>query len=383
MTQDLRFSVEKSHFEDILEKIGAVVPSKDAMPILKNVKFDVSESRLRATATDLELSLVTMTSKVITERVGTALFPAKKLAEIVKESTSEVVTIDVDSNSATISVGNANWMLKLTDGHSFPILPEIVELQLHKTNREALLNALNSVKGAMCQDITKPNLQMICISKKRMVACDGARFQQAAVDFPLDVQIPARAVGDLIKLLKLSNLEVVEVGSTWNHIVFRIGPDIFVINKLAVEFPDVEQTLLAPALKNSEVLIVDRAELIAAIRQVRINADPNTMSITLNLNFDSLAIKGTDQFGNTSVVRVEAEYPYGEMQVTVNHKYLMDMLSMMPSKKCEFYLGRDAKKYRAPLMLKDTHNGIVGVVQQMRSDISLSAMIRGSMTGQV
>lgn len=376
--QDFKFSIEKSHFEDLLEKISTVVPSKDARPILRNIKFEVGDSRLRLIATDLELSLVSATTKVMTYQCGNALIPAKKLIEIVKESSSEVVTIEIEYGTANVVAGQTNWSLKLVDSIAYPPLPEIAEIQLHKVYRQAFLDAIGAVKGAIGADNSRPNLHMLVVDRNRIIACDGSRFQQAQIEFPVDIQIPSRAVADLCKIMKMSEIEQIDVGSTWNHLVFRIGSDIFIVNKLAVEFPDIEQTMLAPALSNTEILVVEREPLIAAIRQVRINADPETLSITLNLGLDYLSVKGTDKYGNNCTALLDAQYQYPDLQITVNHKYLLEMLSMMQNPICEFYLGRNTKSYKAPLMLKDKSKGIIGVVQQMRSDVLLSTLLRAA-----
>lgn len=374
---DIKFSIEKSHFEDLLEKVQGIVPSKDASPILRNIQFELSETRFRITATDQELALVTSTDKIIAARLGRALFPARRIFDIVKEADSDVVTVEVEFGQATVTVGKTSWSIKLYTSDKYPGLPEIGELELHSVDRLSFLNAILITKIAICTDSTQAHLNMLCIRNNRMVAYDRTRFQQAELEFPLEMQIPARAIRDLVKLLKSSEEEFISVGSTWNHLVFRIGADVLVANRLAVEFPDVEQTLLVPALKNTERLAVSRDALISAIRQVRINADQNTSSVSLILNFDKLSVRGTDQYGNASTAVLDVQFPYSESILTVNHKYLLEMLSVMTAPSCEFFLGRSTKTSRTPLMLRDKDRGVTGVVQQMKSEMSLSAMLRG------
>lgn len=376
MTGDCKFTIERGHFQSLLDRIGTVVPTKDSMPILHNFKIDASVDRIRLTATDLELSILVTTNRVAVDRTGSVLLPARKLAEILREAPAAPVAVECLFGAASVSVGRTAWSIKLVDGTNYPRLPEIADVQLHRVNRVSFLRALISVFAVMPTDNSRPNLLMVNMTRTQMIACDGARFQQAVGDYPVAMQIPKQAVIDLIKLLKMSELEEIELGTTEYHLVFRIGNDVFIANKLLVEFPDVQQSILAPALKNQSLLAVGRNELIAAIRQVRINANPKTSSIDMILTFDKLTIRAADdKFGNACTAELDAAWVSGDKILTVNYKYLSEMLAMMPNPQCEFFIGDDAKSYKAPLMLKDSQHGVIGVLQQMRSDVLLSALI--------
>jgi DNA polymerase-3 subunit beta len=367
---DLRVRAKKFVFQALFEKAAAVVPTKDIMPVLKNFQVEVTTERLRVMATDLELSVIAYTELVAVERPGTAVFPAKRMLEIIREADDEEMTVDVSGGEASISVGRASWTLKLQGGDDYPALPEISEVVLHPINRVKFLGALGAVRYAAATEVNRPSLMMINVAGGKMTACDGVRFQQASVgeDFPLELQIPILAVDDLVKLLRTNDLEEIGIGETDFHLVFRVGHDVFVVNKLMVQFPDVEALLLRPALKNKDILRVDRAELVAAIRRVRITADPETSAVVLALDTDQVKVTAKDKFGNAGTETIGASWQSGARSVVVNHKFLTDMISMYDGRSCEFRLGPESKTRPSPILLIDTDTGTTGVIGQMRAD---------------
>lgn len=371
MSSEPKFTIEKGHFLDLLTKVMSVVPTRDA-PVLKNIKFDLTD-KIKLSATDLEQSLVLSSVSVEVERVGSMLIPAKKLFEIVKESTSERIVIDVEDVSVNISIGDTSWSLQMKQRvSSFPKLPVIDEIELHRVSRLELLRAIDSVKGAVCQDLARPHLRLLkCIpgslaSPGKILASDGTRFQQAMFNCPIPIQLPSISIGNVCGLLKSIQTETVEMGHTDNHIVFRFGSTVLMVNKMIVEFPDLEKSILAPALTNNSIVTLDRKTLISLVRQSRINANPETSALMLDFGVDLLNVVAKDKFGNFCNASMTIDWLHKPRVLTVNHKHLSEALNMLISSDVVLYIGTDTKTHKAPLMLKDEEFGVLGVIQQMR-----------------
>lgn len=368
---NLRFETKKFVLQALLEKASSVLPTKDIMPVLKNFQLEAEGGRVRVAATDLELSVVASTEMVKIPRQGTAVFPGKRMLELVKEAEDGEIIVDVKDGTAHIQVGRATWDLKLNDGTEYPALPDIDQIEFHSVSRSKFLEALNSVRYAAATDTVRPSLMMVDITEGRMRAADGVRFQQVDISgWPesLDIQIPINAVDDLVKLLRTTELNAVEIGDSESHIVFRVGADVFIANKLMAVFPDVDEVLLKPALANDEELRVDRNDFVAAIKRVRVTADEETSAVVLSLENDSLTVKSHDKFGNTASETVDVSWSSGEKEVAFNHVHLLDMLNMADVKTCHFYLGKDLKTRKAPIMLKDEETGMIGILNQIRID---------------
>jgi DNA polymerase III sliding clamp (beta) subunit (PCNA family) len=217
----------------------------------------------------------------------------------------------------------------------------------------------------------RPSLQMIDITNGKVTACDGVRLQQVFLgsDFPMNLQVPINAVDDLTTLLKLTeeSLHTIKIGETENHLVFEVQNDTYLLNKLVVAFAPVEALLLTPAMMNKDKFTVERADLLAAVKRVRITADEDISAVSLELNDDELSVSAQDALGNTSHERVPIVYK-GSRQLILNHKYLAEMLMMYVGSTCSFYLGTDTKTKKSAILLKDDETSTFGVINQMKKD---------------
>lgn len=366
----LHVELKKYVFQALLEKAAAVVPSKDIMPVLKNFQLEVRDGSIRLAATDLEVSVIASTDLVDATKPGVAILPAKKMLDILRESEDSELVISVRDSAAAVSVGRATWTLRLHKASDYPKLPNVDAVELHQVNRVKFLNAVQSVQHAAAKDATRPSLMMIDITDGKMTACDGVRFQQASLgnDFPLSMQLPIAAVGDLVKLLRTTDLDNIAIGESEFHLVFQVGLDVLIVNKLMTEFPNVEELLLRPALSNRSRLLVDRSDLDAAVKRVRINADPETSAIVLEISSGKVTVSSKDKYGNASHETIEASWDGNERSIVVNHLFLIDMLAMHDSRSCKFLLGEDTKSRKSPVMLRDDDAQTIGIINQMRQD---------------
>lgn len=367
-TVTMQFETKRFALQALLEKASRVVPAKDIMPVLKNFLIELTpEGVLRVMATDLELSILSSTEAVRAIVPGSAVFPAKKLLTILREADEGEVEVALADGTARVIIANASWQLRLPAGDDYPMLPDTSDLQLYPVDRVRFLAAVQAVRYAAARESTRANLMMLDVTAGKMTACDGVRFQQAVLgeDFPLSLQIPIGAVDDLLTILRATELESVFVGESENFLVFRVGTDVFVANKLDAQFPDVEKIMLRPALENKYQLQVDRQELIDAVKRVRINADQETSAIGIRIASGRLVVVSRDKYGNAAEEELLAGWDGADRLIVVNHVFLSDMLTMYDAASCQFRLGTDTKSRKSPVMLRDEESGTVGIIQQL------------------
>lgn len=370
VTCELR--IRRFVFKEILDKAATVVPTRDVAPVLKNVQIVAKDGRLRVAATDTELSMVASTELVEILVEGTCVLPAKRMLDILKEAGEFDVHLRVCGTSAAITIGRTTWNQVLATGADFPdVSAPLGDTVLTAVGREAFAFALGQVRYAACRDANRANLMMISIAGDTMTAADGARFARIPTE-PLgfDCQIPIDAVDDLLRLLKNHDLDEIGVGQTPTGLIFTLGTDTFIVTTLLSEFPDLEAQWLRPALANKHILNVNRAELLSAIRRVRISADTNTSAIALSLSHDLVTVAARDKYRNAATEAVQAHWAGGERTLVVNHAYLTDALTHHASDWCAFALGDDTRTRKSPVLLRDADTGGVAVLQQMNLDWS-------------
>jgi DNA polymerase III sliding clamp (beta) subunit (PCNA family) len=317
----------------------------------------------------MELSVIAETTLVTVTGEGTILIPAKRLLSILREASEGEIAVTVKSGTALVESyagGGASWQLRLYPAADYPDLPS-ADTPLSSTSRAELLKALGRVRAALGRDGTRANLMMVNIVNGTATACDGVRLHQVGLDFPLPVQIPGGAVEHLMRILRESPLDQLQVGETDSHLVFRTGSDNFMTGKLFYAFPNTAAQILEPALKNKAELGVARADLEKAVRKVRINADETSSAIGLRLvppptadDDAGVVVLARDKAGNTAEARISALWSGAERTVVVNHVFLTDLLGMCSGADVTLMLGPDSAKKRSPVLLRDgTTTGVI------------------------
>ncbi len=369
VTTTIEFTIKRFVLDTLIGKAGTVVPTRDVMPVLKNLQLHAHPGQLRVVGSDGEMSIIATTGLVQVSAPGTAVFLARKLADICKEADEGDVHIRVDGTRAVVRIGRAEWNLVLVSGADYPGMPDIGEAAYRTVDRAGYLDALTAVRYAACRAAERANLMIIDVTDGRMIACDGARVAQAAVtDTGFSHQIPISAVDLLVKLLKNCGHDTIAVGESGDRLIYRFGEDTFIVNKLLAAFPDSEALYLRPALANTDPLAVERGDLVDAIRRVRISADANTAAIALHLEPGRLTVSARDRLGNTARETVDADWTGPTRTLAVNHTFLTDLIAQHPGTTLRFLLGDDTQTRRSPLLLRDPDAGTTGVVQQMKID---------------
>lgn len=380
------FTAKRFVLSGLAEKAGAVAPSRDYQPVLKHFSVRVSSAGLRFVATDLQLMVQASSPSVVTDGIPegssrTVLLPARRLLTILREAPEGDVSVRVSGDKAVITAGTASWELKLTaDEADFPSIPEISSLTLHETSRGPLLHALRTVRHAVSRAGSKPHLSQVDIrvgggtggEQMRVTASDGPRFAQIALPgFPEPMRISAAgtpsAVDELIRMLGASEAETVRAGRDGEKLTFAIDSVIFTSAMLQQDFPDMGKQLLEPALANKDELVVDRAELTAAVNRVRINADRSTSVIGLMVRPGEVTVYARDAAKNGAEQTIGATWSGPERTLVVNHQYLLDMLKVHQGSSCSFWLGKDTGKRKTSVLLRDAK--FTGIISQMAGSL--------------
>ncbi len=354
---------------------AAAVPSSSPQAAMMCFRLRAGGAGLELAATDMERTVFASSLAVVV--VGgvpegsyfEAFIPAKKLLAILKEVPDADVTVSVKKNRAVITAGDGSWGLALPDSSEYPVLLELGEQDFTRYPREKLLDALGAVQHAVCRDAGQPTLTQVDISHPPgsegwcVTAASNSRFARVSLeDFPQPVSVPLPVLAILMRVLQGGTADV-GIAVTEESLAFQVGPVVLAVARRSTPFPDMDRQLLLPARENDQELSVDRDELAAAVRRVRINADVSTAAIVLEANFGKVTVVARDKFGNSASESVPATSATDGRVLCVNHIFLAEMLAAHPEKEARFLLGKDLGKRRSVLLLQGRDS--VQVITQM------------------
>lgn len=364
----ISFEINREVLLSLLEKAVGVVPTRDIIPVLTNFQFQLFEDKLQVVSSSRDMSVVVSTAQVDAKVTGTQVFPARTLLTIIKESNvGSTIFIEVTNTGAVIVAGTYSVEIQVSLGSDFPVMDIITDVVFHEVNRLSFVEAISQVKYALPgkDHSGQDSLKMISIKGGKFTACDGSRFQQTRLDkFKLHMQLPTFSINNLIKILASSDQEMLEIGETENNLVFRLNNIVFYLSKMEDPYPNVEQLWLRPALSNDQELIVDKAQLITAIKQVKIAADSTMNAIGLSLNDNTITVTAKDLNKGASVV-IPCTWGKKHKDIVVNYIHLAEMLKAYAPSECKFLLGEDSKTHKVPILLKDDDSMAIATIAQL------------------
>lgn len=387
---DARLSVkgDVKALQQLFERAASVTPAKEVILGTSFALFEAFEATpdavayTRITATDGEQTVSATTDGLSVAMAGQVLLPAKRIFDILKLAPETKAKIEVLGSTATVRSGRAQWTVQTPAGDSLPPLASVDEVKFQDVLVEPFLLGLTAARRAVGH-VFRASLMQLDVANGLITGSDGSRLHRQKMEgFPTNISmtIPLAVADELIKALRLTDRETIQVGTNEAHLAFRFGPDYLIANKLMLPYPNVENLVLEPAFTNSHALTVDRQELKQVIQRVRVNADQDYSTVFLALlpgKKDSegtttftLAVRVRDASQNAAQEVMECQFVGGSKtrELCVNHKYLTDLLDVYTDDIAIFRLGDDTKTNRTPLFLEDTETGFTAVVQQMNSE---------------
>ena len=122
----MKFNVSSSKLFSQLQAVSRVINSKNALPILDDVLFDLAGNELRLTASDGETTIRTSVEVEGVEGSGKVASAAKLLLETLKEFSEQPLAFTIDENNFAVNMVSQNGTYSFVgvNGNEYPEMPE-------------------------------------------------------------------------------------------------------------------------------------------------------------------------------------------------------------------------------------------------------------------
>ena len=321
----MKFRCEREILADALATAGRAATSRTGtLPVLSGVRLDVSDGELTVTGTDLELT-IRLSVPVHSDRDGSAVVPARLVADIVKALPAGAVEVSVDDDEMSISAGRSQFSVRPLSLSDYPaqVEPDAEPVTL---SSDQVSDALRQVVRAASTDDARAVLTGVLIAAEddglKMVATDSYRLavrdlpQSSMLGAGQKVLVPSRALAELQRIV--SNGEELTVRLGAREAVFEAGETRLTTRLIEGEYPNY-RNLLPSSYPN--ILTVGREALLEALRRVKILAQDST-PVRLTLGADTLQLTAITQDVGNAHEEIDAGYEGAEMTVAFNPDYL-------------------------------------------------------------
>lgn len=370
----MNITVGTEDFLRVLGRTQGVVDRRHSMAILTNLVIEAGSGELSVVATDLEVSLRQNLAAKVTEP-GSVALSARKLFEIVRESTSPEVTVrSLDSHWVSVSYGRSNFRLMGIDASEHPGMPATGSSAepnaVFELEAEELSEIIEKTLFAVSHDDTRSNLAGVHLdsgSKKgtiRLVATDGHRLavvdRKAKGASPKEgVILPRKGLSEVLKVLpEVTGTVTVRVVA--NEAIIDLPGCTLSMRLVEGTFPDYKQVV---PKESPNVLHVDRDAFLQTVRRVSLLSSEKARGIRLGLSSGRLEISANNPDLGEASEDLEVEYTGPDLEIGFNARYILDVLQVFPEgSRVELGLGDQL----SPGVIKGSDPGYSYVVMPMR-----------------
>lgn len=336
----MEFTISKSELQSGLYLAQGIVERRTTVPILSNVLLEAAGGTLTVSATDHEIGVRRACSAKV-KSPGAVTASARKLYDMVREfPDGDVVIASKDNSWIEVTAGRGRFRLVGLDPREFPEMPKATAEGARlavKVPAETLKQMLEMTSFAISSDETRMSLNGILLEGTadghlRIVATDGHRL--ALVSRPVEgaangpgVIVPRKAVVELRKIVEEDAADIDIIVGDGVAYVMR-GPVEMSMRLVEGEFPDYTQVV---PKKSSKIAKVEAGVLLSSLRRVSIVSGERSKGVKVDLSSSRLELSTINPDVGEGSEELDVEYSGESVKVGFNARYLIDVLSVLPS----------------------------------------------------
>ena len=332
----MKFVISSSALLSVLQTTGKVVSSKNTLPILDYFLLELKGGTLKVTASDLETTLVGTLPVEKVEKEGIIAAPVKLMLDLLREFSEQPLTIEANESSWEIKVSWKTGSLNIpgTSGLSYPALPELGgDASEIMFDVDTLVTGINKTAFATADDELRPVMNGVYINVEPNLTTYVATDAHKLVKFTADGDnggtaasfiLPKKPV-NLLKTVLLKEDEPVKVQFDNKNVVFNLKNSTLICRQIEGNYPNYN-AVIPPA--NPNKVIVDRVEMLNAIRRVAVCSNQSTNLIKFDINGNIISLTAQDlDFSVSAQETLSCSYEGEPITIGFKSTFLVEILS--------------------------------------------------------
>lgn len=329
----MKFIVSSTYLLKQLQVLGGVINSSNTLPILDNFLFELNNSKLTISASDLE---TTMSSSIDVESdsEGSVAVPAKLLLDTLKTFPEQPLTFIVEENNTIeISSNHGKYALAYANGEEFPKAVALENPSSTTISGEILASAISKTIFAAGNDDLRPVMSGVFFQfstqSLTFVATDAHKLvkytrEDVSASETAEFIMPKKPL-TLLKGILVGNNDDVTIEYNENNAKFTFDNSVLICRLIDGKYPNYEAVI---PKENPNKLVIDRTQFLNSVRRVSIFSNKTTHQIRLKIAGAELNISAEDiDYSNKAEERLTCDYQGDDMQIGFNSRFLTEMLS--------------------------------------------------------
>ncbi|WP_047545794.1 DNA polymerase III subunit beta [Psychroserpens sp. Hel_I_66] len=329
----MKFIVSSTYLLKQLQVLGGVINNSNTLPILDNFLFDLKDSKLTVSASDLETTM-SSTLDVESDEDGSIALPARLLLDTLKTFPEQPLTFVVEENNTVeISSNHGKYALAYADGNEFPKSVELDDPSTTTIAGEILATAISKTIFAAGNDDLRPVMSGVFFQFSTegltFVATDAHKLvkytrEDVKADQVAEFIMPKKPL-NLLKGILAATDDAVTIEYNDSNAKFTFENSVLVCRLIDGKYPNYEAVI---PKENPNKLTIDRTQFLNSVRRVSIFSNKTTHQIRLKIAGAELNISAEDiDYSNKAEERLSCDYQGDDMQIGFNSRFLTEMLN--------------------------------------------------------
>ena len=363
----MKLTIKKDLLLDGLNKVSKAISTKNLIPVLAGIKFDLKKKKLTLTASDNDITIQTVVTSTKeddfrVEKEGSIIVSGKYMLDIVRKLPDKYINIEVfDELKILIYTENSEFSLNGISEDEYPNINLDESKKKVTINNKVFKNIVNQTAFASSNEETKPVLTGINFNIVGDVlecnSTDSYRLANKVVKLErsseenFNIVIPSHNILEFTRILDDDEEGNVEMHISNNKVLFIYKNLKFQSRLINGTYPNTsnlmpkEDFLIVYTKLNDLYNVIDRASILTS--------DKDKNIVTLETNGNVLTLKSSSQ----EIGRVEEKMNITknneeEIRISFSAKYMMEALKSFSTETGEIHFVGEIK----PILVKSSED---------------------------
>lgn len=372
----MKLKIKKEILLDGLNKVSKALSTKNLVPVLAGIKFDLSKEGLMLTASDNDITIqvfIDKTEDMQVEKEGSIIIQGKYILDIVRKLPDEFINIEViDELKITIYTDNSEFNLNGINKNEYPAInldlsknPLVLESRIFRS-------IISQTSFASSNDESRPILTginfkivgntMECNSTDSYRLARRLFTLKNSVEENYNIVIPSKNLLEFVKIMDDSE-ENMELHIFNNKVLIKYRNILFQSRLISGTYPNTanllpDEFMLAIKVNVSELYnVIDRASILTSDKEKNI--------VTFEINGNKLFVRSSSAEIGRVEEKMNIEKDNNEdLKISFVAKYMMEALRSFDDDQVEISFVGEVK----PIILKSNKDeGLTQLVLPIRT----------------
>ena len=362
----MKFTIKKDLLLDALSKVSKAISTKNLIPVLAGIKFELKKKKLTLTASDNDITIQTTIESVNDDEFkidseGSIIIQGKYILDIVRKLPDQYINVEViDELKILIYTENSEFNLNGISESEYPNVGLEESKKKININAGVLKSIVNQTAFATSNEESKPVLTGINFNiVGDILECnstDSYRLARKIVKLEkvsednYNIVIPSHNLIEFTKILG-DDSEEVEVHIFNNKVLFKNGNLKFESRLINGTYPNTanllpdDSYLVVSTNLNDFYSVIDRVSILTSDKEKNI--------VTLETEVNTLTLKSS----SAEIGRVEEKMSISknnneDIKISFSAKYMMEALKSFSTETVDLHFVGEVK----PILIKSTED---------------------------